>query len=71
MEAKNVIGVVLVLLGIAGIIPGVISIFEGGQVWGISPWAWVIIGVLMFFAGISLMKSIRAPQNSTTVNKVE
>lgn len=61
----------LVLLGIAGLIPGVINIFEGGQVLGISPWAWIIIGAVLFFAGISLMKSIRAPQNSTTVNKVD
>ncbi len=71
MEAKNVIGVILVVLGIAGLIPGVLSVFEGNQVLGISPWAWIIIGALMFFAGISIMKSIRAPQNSTTVTKVD
>jgi len=71
MEAKNVIGVLLVILGIAGLIPGVLTVFEGGNVMGINPWAWIIIGGVLFFAGISLMKSIRSPQNSTTVNKVE
>lgn len=71
MEAKNVIGTLLVILGIAGLIPGVITIFEGGEVLGVNAWAWIIIGGVLFFAGISLMKSIRAPQNSTTVNKVD
>ena len=71
MEAKNVMGTTLVEIGIAGLIPGVINVFEGAEVLGVNPWAWIIIGGVLFFAGISLLKSIRAPYNSTTVNKVD
>jgi|GEM_PF-1036211 hypothetical protein len=71
MDAKNVIGVFLVIAGIAALIPGVLGAFEGYQIMGFSPWAWVVIGGIMFAAGISLMRSIRSPQTTTTVNKLD
>ncbi len=69
MDAKKIIGSVLIIIGLLGLIPGVLGVFEGTQVMGYNPWATVILGIVLFAAGISLMKSIRTP--TTTINKVE
>ncbi|MFN7119604.1 MAG: hypothetical protein ACK4TA_22600 [Saprospiraceae bacterium] len=71
MDAKNVIGIMLVILGIICLIPGVLAAFEGGEVVGISPWALIIIGGVLFAAGISVVRSIRPPYTSNTINKVD
>ncbi len=71
MDAKNVMGIMLVIMGIISLIPGILALFEGGQVLGINPWALVIIGALLFFAGISVVRSIRPPYTSNTINKVD
>jgi uncharacterized membrane protein len=69
MDAKQIIGVFLIVAGLVGLVPGVLSIFEGKQILGYNPWSLVILGVILFAAGISLMKSIRTP--TTTINKIE
>ena len=37
MDAKNVMGVMLVVIGIISLIPGVLAIFEGGASVGDQP----------------------------------
>lgn len=69
MDAKQIIGVFLIIAGLVGLVPGVLSVFEGKQILGYNAWSLVILGVVLFVAGISLMKSIRTP--TTTINKIE
>lgn len=69
MDAKQIIGVFLIVAGLLGLVPGVLSVFESKQILGYNPWSLVILGIILFAAGISLLKSIRTP--TTTINKVE
>lgn len=58
MEIKKILGVVLVVAGLLSLVPGVLAIFEGGDVLGLNPWALTILGLLFFGSGIGLMKSL-------------
>lgn len=71
MDAKNVTGGILIILGLLGLIPGILAIFNGHNMLGISAWAWIIIGAILFFAGVSIMRSVRPPYTQNTINKVD
>lgn len=59
MEAKKVIGTVLIALGALGLIVGVMGVFESGaQVGSLSAWPLAILGGIFFVAGIGLLKSV-------------
>lgn len=58
METKKSLGVILIALGFLGLVPGVLGVFEGQQFFGISPWAFLVLGLLFFVSGISLLKNI-------------
>ncbi|MFK7932617.1 MAG: hypothetical protein AB8G22_03855 [Saprospiraceae bacterium] len=57
MEVKKILGLVLTLLGIAGMIVGLLRIF-GGETLSGNSWVFAILGFTFFSAGIGLMKSI-------------
>lgn len=51
----KIIGVVALVAGAIMLVLGVMGIF-GSMNTGMSPWAFTILGVIFFFAGISLLK---------------
>ena len=51
----KILALVLTILGIIGLILGVFGIFGSLQI-ALSPWALVILGMIFFFGGISLLK---------------
>lgn len=51
----KIIGVIALLAGAIMLVLGVMGIF-GSMETGVSPWAFTILGVVFFFAGISLLK---------------
>lgn len=59
MEAKKLLGTILTILGIIGLIAGVFGIFSGGQALGMNAYAFGILGIIFFGAGISLMKTVK------------
>ena len=59
MDTKKMLGTVLTILGIVGLIAGVLGIFEGNQIAGLSSWAFAILGLVFFSAGIGLMKTVK------------
>lgn len=69
MDAKKGIGTVLTLLGSAALVAGVFGIFEGGQIAGINAYAWAIIGLIFFAAGIGLMKSVGSTGSTPTTQQ--
>jgi hypothetical protein len=56
MEAKNIIAIVLIVAGIAGLIIGIAGIF-GENLTKQSPWIFGILGFIFFTSGIGLLKS--------------
>jgi F0F1-type ATP synthase assembly protein I len=52
------IGLLLLILGIAGLILGVLGIF-GRNYAEFNPWALAILGLIFFSSGIGLLKSRR------------
>jgi hypothetical protein len=54
---KKSLGILLVLFGIIGLVTGVLGIF-GTNLIEINPWALAILGLIFFFAGISLVKKL-------------
>jgi hypothetical protein len=60
METKKILGTTLVALGLLGLVPGVLGIFEKQQVLGLSPWALTILGFIFFMSGIGIVQSIRS-----------
>jgi hypothetical protein len=56
MDAKNILGIVLVLMGAVGLGIGLFGIF-GKNVTAQSPWIFGILGFIFFSSGIGLMKS--------------
>ena len=60
METKKILGVLLVALGLLGLVPGVLGIFEKREFLGINSWALTLLGVLFFMSGIGLIQSIRS-----------
>lgn len=51
----KILALILVVLGIAGLIIGVLGIF-GPNVVSLSPWAMAILGFIFFVSGIGLLK---------------
>lgn len=49
------IAVVLTLAGMVGLVLGVLGIF-GQNYFTLSPWAFAILGLIFFLAGIGLLK---------------
>lgn len=54
----KILALILVVLGIAGLIIGVIGIF-GPDIVTLSPWALAILGFIFFVSGIGLLKRRR------------
>lgn len=54
----KILALILVVLGIAGLIIGVIGIF-GPDLVTLSPWALAILGFIFFVSGIGLLKRRR------------
>jgi hypothetical protein len=54
----KILALILVVLGIAGLIMGVIGIF-GPNLVTLSPWALAILGFIFFVSGIGLLKRRR------------
>lgn len=54
----KILALVLVVLGIAGLIVGVLGVF-GPDVVAVSPWALAILGLIFFVSGIGLLKNKR------------
>lgn len=54
----KILALILVVLGIAGLIMGVIGIFGPNMV-TLSPWALAILGFIFFVSGIGLLKRRR------------
>lgn len=60
METKKILGTLLVALGLLGLIPGVLGIFEKQQVLGLSPWALTLLGFIFFLSGVGIIQSMRS-----------
>lgn len=65
MEAKKILGIILVLGGAVGLVVGVLGIFQGTATAGINAYAWAILGVIFFLSGIGLMKSVGTTPTET------
>ncbi|HET8804057.1 MAG TPA: hypothetical protein VFM72_05720 [Aequorivita sp.] len=51
----KILGFILTSLGGISLVMGVLGAFGSTNV-GMSPWALIILGIVFFFAGISLLK---------------
>ena len=51
----KILGLIMTIGGAITLVLGVLGIFKSFSV-GISPWALAILGIVFFFAGISLLK---------------
>lgn len=60
MDTKKLLGTILTVLGIIGLIAGVFGIFSGGQALGMNAYAFGILVIVFFSAGISLMKTVKS-----------
>jgi hypothetical protein len=54
----KILALILVVLGIAGLVIGVLGIF-GPNVVTLNPWAMAILGFIFFVSGIGLLKRRR------------
>ncbi len=52
----KILGLILTIAGGVGLILGILSVF-GSMTLGMSPWAFIILGIIFFFAGIGLLKN--------------
>ncbi len=53
------LGIILTIIGMAGLITGVLGIF-GQNLVALSPWAMAILGLIFFSSGIGLLKRYRS-----------
>lgn len=51
----KILGFIMTIGGAIALIVGVLAVF-GTMSMGISPWPFIILGVIFFFAGIGLLK---------------
>ena len=63
----KIIGVIALVAGAVLLVLGVMGIFDSMQM-GMNPWAFTILGVIFFFAGISLLK-FRKDTDAIEANK--
>lgn len=54
----KIVALILVVLGIAGLVIGVLGIF-GPNMISLNPWAMAILGFIFFVSGIGLLKRRR------------
>ena len=66
MDAKQILGLIFTIAGAGGLVYGVIKIFEGGEAMNGGSWAATLLGLVFFFAGIGLMKSVSTTNGSGT-----
>ena len=52
----KILALIMTVAGGIGLIMGVLGAFGSMEV-GLSPWALIIIGVVFFFAGVSMLKT--------------
>ena len=52
----KILGLIATIGGAIALILGILGVF-GDMNTGISPWAFLIIGIIFFFAGLSLLKN--------------
>ena len=64
----KIIGVIALIAGAVMLVLGVMGIF-GSMNTGMSPWAFTILGVVFFFAGISLLKHRKDTDAIASENK--
>lgn len=57
MGPKSIVGIILIVAGIAGLIIGVVGIFSKNLT-NQSPWIYAILGFVFFTSGIGLLKSV-------------
>lgn len=57
MNAKSILGIILTLAGLIGLIYGGIDFTKGGV--SQASFVYVILGGILFFAGIGLVRSTR------------
>lgn len=58
MNAKSLFGIILTLVGLAGLIYGGIDFTKGGVAQ--SSFVYLILGGIFFFTGVSLLRSTKA-----------
>lgn len=59
MDVKRIFGVLLTVLGIGGLIYAAMDFMEGGV--ARASWVWLVLGIIFFSSGISLVRSTRDP----------
>ena len=64
----KILGFILIIGGGISLVMGVLGAFGSASV-GLSPWALIIIGVVFFFAGISLIKNRKDTDTIEADNK--
>ncbi|HMQ46550.1 MAG TPA: hypothetical protein PKA00_03105 [Saprospiraceae bacterium] len=58
MEIKKFVSVILLFIGTPALVAGILGIFEKTSILGVDPWAFTVLGLLFFFAGIKVVQSI-------------
>ena len=58
MDVKKILGLIFTLIGAAGLVYGVIAIFNG-NIMESNSWIFAILGGVFFAAGLGLLKSIK------------
>jgi len=58
MNVKSIFGIILTLVGLAGLIYGGIDFTKGGV--SQASFVYVIMGAIFFFTGVSLIRGTRA-----------
>ncbi len=59
MKTTQIIGIILLLLGAAGLIIGLFGLF-GENLVNLNPWIFAILGLIFFFSGTGLLKKSSA-----------
>lgn len=60
---KKVLGLILTIAGGISLVVGILAVF-GNLSLSMSPWAFIILGIVFFFAGIGLLKNTKDTDES-------
>jgi len=60
MDTKKILGTVLISLGLLGLVPGILGIFDKQEMMGLNPWALTILGGSFYMSGVGIVQSIRS-----------